>query len=557
MAKYLTILLVFTPTLVGVFAFGLLTINAGHVVTGITSGSVPLGGLPRQDAAAALAAAADTTLHTETQLITKGAERTTSLASLGMQIDAEATAQVAWRIGRSGNLITDLREQTQALVASAQALPAVEIEETQFNAALDALLDGIDEPAQDAALVWDARAQNFHRTPERQGSVISRSDIRAAAVAAAHTLTDPDALSANRVEDIPAIALADLDDGEALFEAILAGAPYTIRAADRDFTLSRQALAPWLRLTRDTAQSLVVVPDETSVRDYIAATVAPAVDREARDAVFDVIRGRVQAFTLAQDGQELDQQAATETLAAGISGAAQEPITLPVHTTAPAIGNDSAETLGINELLAVGETTFTGSPANRKHNIRVGAARYDGLLIASGQEFSFNQFLGPVDAAAGYKPELVIKPGGTVPEYGGGLCQVSTTAFQAAVKAGLKITQRRSHSYIVRYYGAPGFDATIYPPSVDLKFMNDTPGHILVQTEVVGDIIRFYFYGTDDGRETTISGPRTLSLNADGSGSAILSTKTTLPDGEIREQVFRSTYRSPALYPRAQQNPLE
>jgi vancomycin resistance protein YoaR len=77
-------------------------------------------------------------------------------------------------------------------------------------------------------------------------------------------------------------------------------------------------------------------------------------------------------------------------------------------------------------------------------------------------------------------PELVIKKEGTVPEFGGGLCQVSSTAFRAAMNGGLPITQRRNHAYAVQYYAPQGTDATIYPGVVDLKFINDTPGDILI-----------------------------------------------------------------------------
>jgi vancomycin resistance protein YoaR len=452
----------------------------------------------------------------------------------------------------------DLAAQGAAALQKRTIVPVTHVDADAFSAELDILLADIDTPAQDAKLLWDNRAQKFTRTEASGGRIADREMLRTGTLAAVEPLREPlPGVFGTLIAEHPEILGEALDEGETLFTQVLDGAPYTVEAGDYELTLTRQMLAPWLTLTRTDADTLQVGLDDAALHSFLTTSIAPSVNRPARDAVFDVHGGRVQAFILAQDGQELDSEAATLALTDGIRAATQEPITLPVRTTAPAITNDSAESLGIKELLAVGETTFTGSPANRKHNIGVGARRYDGLLIAPGQEFSFNQFLGPVDAASGYKPELVIKPEGTVPEYGGGLCQVSTTAFQAAVKAGLTITQRRNHSYIVRYYGAPGFDATIYPPSVDMKFVNDTPGHILVQTEVVGDIIRFYYYGTSDGRKTTVDGPHTLSLNADGSGSAILRTQTVMADGEVRDQVFRSSYRSPALYPRTQQNPLE
>src|SRR6185369_10179137 len=116
-------------------------------------------------------------------------------------------------------------------------------------------------------------------------------------------------------------------------------------------------------------------------------------------------------------------------------------------------------------------SNFKGSPKNRRHNITVGVEKMKGVIVPQGAEFSFNEHLGPVDGEHGFLPELVIKKNGTVPEFGGGLCQVSSTTFRAAMTAGLPITQRRNHAYAVQYYSPQGTDATIYPGSADLKFI--------------------------------------------------------------------------------------
>ena len=109
------------------------------------------------------------------------------------------------------------------------------------------------------------------------------------------------------------------------------------------------------------------------------------------------------------------------------------------------------------------------------------------MLIAPDEEFSFNRALGEVGPAQGYLPELVIKNNKTIPEYGGGVCQVSTTMFRAAVYSGLEVTERRPHAYPVKYYNPQGFDATVYSPSPDLKFKNNTGGWILIQTRIEGN----------------------------------------------------------------------
>lgn len=186
-------------------------------------------------------------------------------------------------------------------------------------------------------------------------------------------------------------------------------------------------------------------------------------------------------------------------------------IEIPLTVIPPTIEvSQELQALGIRDLLAVGHTRFAGSPQNRIHNIGVGMRRYNGLLIPPGATFSFNENLGRVDETTGYKKELVIKPEGTIPEFGGGLCQVSSTLYRAALHAGLPIIERIPHSYAVQYYaqvGGHGLDATIYPPSRDLKFTNDTPGHILVQSYSEGIEAYFKFFGTSDERKLEFKGP--------------------------------------------------
>ena len=161
--------------------------------------------------------------------------------------------------------------------------------------------------------------------------------------------------------------------------------------------------------------------------------------------------------------------------------------------------------------------------------------------------------MGP---AQGYLPELTIKKNKTVPEYGGGLCQVSTTVFRAAINAGLKITDRKAHPFAVKYYNPQGFDATIYPPNPDLKFINDTPNYLLMQSYVKDNKLIFEFYGTNDNRQIKIIGPTVYEKNPDDSMKAILYQEIWRNNQLERKSTFRSNYKSPSLYP-VEKNPLE
>ena len=161
----------------------------------------------------------------------------------------------------------------------------------------------------------------------------------------------------------------------------------------------------------------------------------------------------------------------------------------------------------------MGESYFTGSSSARDRNIRLGASKFNGVIIKPGQTFSFNEYLGDVSPEAGYDQSYVIIGNRTVLGVGGGICQVATTAFRAAYFGGYPIVERWPHAYRVGYYElggfGPGFDATIYSPLVDFRFTNDTSHHILIQTEVdaARARLRFVFYSTKIGRTVEQVGP--------------------------------------------------
>jgi vancomycin resistance protein YoaR len=274
---------------------------------------------------------------------------------------------------------------------------------------------------------------------------------------------------------------------------------------------------------------------------------AQQINQAVVDPAITITNNRVTAFTAPESGAQLDLYHSTMDIVNALnSGATGTP--LDIVTLAPAQSLASLNNLGINTLLARGTSNFAGSPNNRRQNIAVGVQKFQGLLLAPGQEFSFDDNLGPVTAEAGFLPELVIDDGTTQPELGGGLCQVSTTTFRAAMAAGLPITDRRNHAYAVSYYSPQGTDATIYPGSADLKFINNTPGDILIWPyETDRNDVNFDFWGTTDGRQVTLEKPVAYDRQSDGAMKASWTRDITM-DGTTTSQTFYSNYQSPALF---------
>jgi len=311
---------------------------------------------------------------------------------------------------------------------------------------------------------------------------------------------------------------------------------FTIR---NDFALLDAA-----RATFELTPSEPSSPLLSSADAAIILKLAGDVKQSVREPRLTVRKNWATDFEPGQDGRGVDLHRLRQLLLAN-----SEKIELPVISVSPQKSLADTNNLGITELVAVGESNFAGSPRNRVHNVSVGADKYNGLIIAPGEEFSFNKYLGDVDAENGFLPELVIKSGSLIPEFGGGLCQVSSTTFRAAMNAGLPITARRNHSFAVQYYAPQGTDATIYPGSVDFKFVNNLSSHLLMRTRIDGSQLYFEFYGTKDKREVAFEGPVVYDKKTDGSMKTTW-TRHVTANGSVTTQVFNSTYQPPALFQR-------
>jgi len=261
----------------------------------------------------------------------------------------------------------------------------------------------------------------------------------------------------------------------------------------------------WLQVGLDDSDNVRLVLNKEMIEGQLNS-IGQTINKEAVDAKFQIKDGRVNEFVGHQTGKAIDIDESYAFINSEIITNLNPKITLIVKETLPSIKTEDLNQLGIKEKIGTGVSNFAGSPVNRRHNIGVGAAKLNGLLIAPGEEFKLVSNLLPFDGQSGYLPELVIKGDKTIPEYGGGLCQIATTLFRVALSSGLPITQRAPHAYRVVYYEPAGTDATIYDPAPDVRFINDTGSHILIQTKIVGNLVTFEFWGTSDGRKVSFEG---------------------------------------------------
>lgn len=292
----------------------------------------------------------------------------------------------------------------------------------------------------------------------------------------------------------------------------MVGKQLEIKLPDSQVELKDKELASFVSLQPESAGEL----QAEIIGEYVVG-LATRFNREPQNAIFKFEAGKVQEFAPAREGVEIEKEETVKRIGEGITRLKETEEKIVIEASVvrakPQVTNEEVNDLGIVERIGKGESYYAHSIPNRIYNVGLAASRVSSALVAPGEEFSFNKTVGEISAATGYRTAYVIANGRTELGDGGGVCQVSTTLFRAAMDAGLPITERWPHAYRVSYYelnSKPGVDATIYSPSKDLKFVNDTPGHILIQAinDPANVHLIFEIYGTKDGRVATVTEPR-------------------------------------------------
>lgn len=280
----------------------------------------------------------------------------------------------------------------------------------------------------------------------------------------------------------------------------------------------------------------------------IANEYAVKVNRGPQNPKFTFDNGRVTEFQPALDGIGMDKDMFLQELISALSALEAttdkiQALEIPVARTAPEVSTDKVNNLGIRELIGRGTSTYFHSIPSRVHNVVLATSRINGTLVKPGETFSFNNTLGDVSSFTGYQQAYIISGGKTILGDGGGVCQVSTTLFRAILNAGLPVDERAAHAYRVGYYeqnSPPGIDATVYGPSPDLKFTNNTPGYILIEAKADPKhySLVFELYGTSDGRIATISKP--VVSNITPAPPDVYQDDPTLKAGVLKQIDFKA-----------------
>jgi vancomycin resistance protein YoaR len=268
--------------------------------------------------------------------------------------------------------------------------------------------------------------------------------------------------------------------------------------------------------TKSGAAAVSIETDVKGLSKFLSSTFASQVNSDPVDAKIawsDDLQG-VYATEDSVNGVKIKPSTFAQALSSSFFGDHGN-VEIPVSEIAPQIDSNNLQALGITNKIAVGDSNFDGSDPGRLTNLTVGTSLLNGTLVPPHGEFSFNHSIGVIEASKGYIEAGVITGESIGRDIGGGICQVSTTVFRAALKAGLPITEWHPHTFRLAFYEAdgwqPGFDASILQPNDDpfgggdFKFQNPTDSWLLIEayTQDVNDIV--IIYGPDLGYTVDIS----------------------------------------------------
>ncbi len=438
----------------------------------------------------------------------------------GSYVDATAIVKEAWGIGRSGDLLEQLQDRLRVYWYGVEVAPIVHIDPGVIGARVAGIAREFDRSVVDADVEFDASNGRIREVASRVGKSIDQpTAVRQIETAIREQqvglITLPTLSIAPRVasastaaQELENFVREDLVVTRPQWDA--QGQPLQPLEV---FRVPREELALYTYLELEGGELRVGFHDE-SLRArlepfgaFITGTL------ENARFTFDAATKKLSVVKPAKVSRAIDVDGTLAAIEAALRSNGSRTVQIVTRDVEPTYPDRiTAAELGITQLITEATTYFRGSSAARIANVKLAASRFHGVIVPPGEVFSFNHFLGSVSREDGFEEGLIIVGNRTEKGVGGGVCQVSTTAFQAALRAGFPITERYPHGYRVSYYengmGA-GYDAAVFTPVADMKFVNDTKAHLLIETyfDPKNVTLTFKFFGSSDGRVVEIGRP--------------------------------------------------
>ncbi|MDD3679801.1 MAG: VanW family protein [Candidatus Shapirobacteria bacterium] len=461
---------------------------------------------------------------------------------INLKFNTTQVVSLAYRTGRQGNLINKTKEKIAAWKEEINIGLQWQFDQEKIDNQVDLIAKAIDVPGKATQVFY--QGTRIFVNPGQEGLSLDQRKLKEfISSRIAHLDSQPIIIPTRTINPIP--------DQEAINKLqqqaqTLVGKKIILKLEEEDFLIADTDLVSFLHYN----PSII----DNNITDWVS-NFSAAVNRSPKNAKFDFQNNSLIIIEPSWSGRKVTEEDLTVIIQEALGKLINQPekelvYSLPAETIPAKIKAENIDILGIKEKIGQGESFFRGSSSARIHNIKTAAEKLNGQLIAPEEIFSFNKSIEEISTQAGYQTGYIIKDGQTIPGVGGGVCQVSTTMFRTILNAGLPIEERHPHAYRVGVYeqeSHPGLDATVFAPSPDLKFKNDTGYYILIQTHFFPQDWRLVidFYGTQDGRISNLSNFRLWDIAPPP--PALYIDDSSLPEGEIK-QIDWAAYGAKAAF---------
>ena len=247
-----------------------------------------------------------------------------------------------------------------------------------------------------------------------------------------------------------------------------------------------------VRLWRGHLDIPVAINVDSKKLQTAVANLAAKLDQDPVDARVTVTGAETVSVIPGKVGTKLDQKAATEGIAKALKSLQSEPVTLTSRKQDPKV--QASDLAHLEVVLGSYSTPYNSGKVDRSHNLKLAVEAINGTVVMPGAVFSTDQAIGPRIEARGFREAPIFADGEVTPATGGGICQIATTVYNAALFADLPVTERHKHSQPVTYAPA-GRDATVYSGSFDLRFRNDTGYPVVLLASMTGSKVNVSIIG--------------------------------------------------------------
>ncbi len=475
-------------------------LNSGRVHRGVEVGNVSLGG---QTPAAAHEIVRERAMGPLKEIEFSGPERFTRTArQMGVEFNVDETVEKAYAVGREANLLERLSERLRSAFGGVTIAPDIDYRPAQARAQVREIATQVNHQPREADV--KVYGSEVEVTESRDGFELNPGATMASVDRAVDGMTGKARLVGDVLE--PEVTTAEAETAAKEARGVLSE-PLVLNAEGRSWTIPPEDLGPTLDISRQDGRIDVSLNRERL--DGVLATVYNDLTVKPVEASYGFAANGAVIVKPSREGQTVEGEKLLDSLGGGLFEGKHE-YDVPLVIDKPTYTTAELESMKPTDLQGTYRTNYTATTdqgQTRVENLEIASGAINGIFLAPGETFSMNATVSSLD----YNETHVIVDGKETTADGGGLCQVTSTLYNAALYAGLEVTERHPH-YSQLPYIRPGMDATVWfgdeygNGALDMKFKNTTDGYVLLQEYVADDgYIYANVYGVPDNVEVQMS----------------------------------------------------